>query len=114
MYRGLLQGWCWETTESAIVFLDDDDYIERGNLKFDICEDIFFHYTFCKEYWHSWICFSLENTIWVFGPCLQIIVEKDIYYQYLFPGVFLHILSDIFLKSIRQYRKAPSSFRDDS
>ena len=25
-----LEGWCWQTTESAIVFLNDDDYIERG------------------------------------------------------------------------------------
>ncbi|MBR3254909.1 MAG: hypothetical protein IKF97_01585 [Clostridia bacterium] len=81
MNRGLLEGWCWQTTESAIVFLDDDAYIERGNLKFEIYEDIFFHQTFCKEYWHSWICFYLENTIWVFDPCLQIIVEKDIYYH---------------------------------
>lgn len=24
-----LEGWCWQTTESAIVFLNDDDYIER-------------------------------------------------------------------------------------
>lgn len=30
-----LEGWCWQTTESAIVFLNDDDYIDRGNLKFD-------------------------------------------------------------------------------
>ena len=27
-----LEGWCWETTESAIVFLNDDDYVERGNI----------------------------------------------------------------------------------
>ena len=26
---GKLEGWCWQTTESAIVFLNDDDYIER-------------------------------------------------------------------------------------
>ena len=24
---GRLEGWCWQTTESAIVFLNDDDYI---------------------------------------------------------------------------------------
>ena len=26
---GKLMGWCWQTTESAIVFLNDDDYILR-------------------------------------------------------------------------------------
>ena len=35
MSVGKLEGWCWQTTESAIVFLNDDDYIERGNLRFD-------------------------------------------------------------------------------
>ena len=43
MKQKVLEGWCWQTTESAIVFLLDDDYIERGNLVFD-------KYT---NYWHS-------------------------------------------------------------
>lgn len=30
-----LEGWCWQTTKSAIVFLNDDDYIERGYLYID-------------------------------------------------------------------------------
>lgn len=71
MDKGLLEGWCWQTTESSIVFFDDDDYIERGNLTFSSY----------KKYWHSWICFTFNNTIWVFDPCLQIIVEKNIYYR---------------------------------
>ena len=71
MKRGLLEGWCWQTTESTVVFLEDDDYIERGNLKFG-------NY---KEYWHSWICFNFENKKFVFDPCLQILVESSIYYH---------------------------------
>ena len=71
MNRGLLERWCWQTTESAVVFLEDDDYIERGNLKFDTYE----------EYWHSWICFNFENKEFVFDPCLQILVESPIYYH---------------------------------
>ena len=34
MNKGLLEGWCWQTTESSIVFFNDDDCIERGNLTF--------------------------------------------------------------------------------
>ena len=79
MKRGLLAGWCWQTTESAIVFLNDDDYIERGNLIFGIVDRGWFNYT--KEFWHSWICFSFEDAVWVFDPCLGIVVEKDIYYH---------------------------------
>lgn len=71
MKRGLLEGWCWQTTESSVVFLEDDDYIERGNLKFETN----------KEYWHSWINFKFENKNFVFDPCLQIIVESSIYYH---------------------------------
>lgn len=52
MDKGLLEGWCWQTTESSIVFLKDTDFIERGNLKFDP------H----KNYWHSWICFNLVTS----------------------------------------------------
>jgi len=29
MNRGLLEGWCWETTESAIMFLESTDYISK-------------------------------------------------------------------------------------
>lgn len=30
-----LMGWCWETTESVVPFLNDNDYIERGHLMID-------------------------------------------------------------------------------
>lgn len=69
MDKGLLEGWCWQTTESAIVFFEDSDYIERGNLKFSQ------H----RNYWHSWICFKFNNNFFVFDPCLQILVEQCIF-----------------------------------
>ena len=71
MNKGLLEGWCWQTTESSIVFFNDDDCIERGNLTFSAC----------KKYWHSWICFTFNDIVWVFDPSLQILVEKNIYYH---------------------------------
>lgn len=71
MNKGLLEGWCWQTTESSIVFFNNDDCIERGNLTFDAY----------KKYWHSWICFTFNDIVWVFDPCLQILIEKNIYYH---------------------------------
>ena len=68
MCKGLLDGWCWQTTESAIVFLEDFDYIARGDLKFGK------H----RNYWHSWICFKFNDKMFVFDPCLQILVEQYI------------------------------------
>ena len=70
MLVGKLMGWCWQTTESVIVFLNDDDYIERGNLYFD--ERI-------SEYYHSWICFNYNEIEYVLDPCLSFLCKKDDY-----------------------------------
>ena len=67
-----LEGWCWQTTESAIIFLNDNDYIGRGNLMFD---------EFTPKYYHSWICFSFNNIEYVFDPCLNVLCKKDDYYK---------------------------------
>ena len=69
MKRNLLEGWCWQTTESTIIFFNDDDYICRGNLKLD------------KNtiYYHSWICFKYEHNEYIFDPCLNILCKKKIY-----------------------------------
>lgn len=67
---GKLEGWCWQTTESAIVFLNDDDYIERGNLRFD---------EKTPEYYHSWRCFKFNDTEYVLDPCLSFLCKKSDY-----------------------------------
>lgn len=67
---GKLAGWCWQTTESAIVFLNDDDYIERGNLYFD---------ERTPKYFHSWICFKFNGTEYVLDPCLSFLCKKSDY-----------------------------------
>ena len=70
MAASKLAGWCWETTESAILFLNDDDYIERGYLKFD--DDT-------QEYYHSWICFKYNGIEYVLDPCLSFLCKKKLY-----------------------------------
>lgn len=69
MNRKLLEGWCWQTTETSIVFLKENDYIERGYLKLNQYED----------YYHSWICFRYKNEEYVFDPCLEILCRKEVY-----------------------------------
>ncbi len=64
-----LLGYCWETTETAIMFLDENDYIERGTL----------HFILEEEYEHSWICFCCKNVWYVFDPCLNLLCKKTIY-----------------------------------
>ncbi len=78
MNNKALIGWCWQTTESAIVFLNDDDYIERGYLHLDA--DI-------PNYYHSWICFNYNDEEYVFDSCLDFVCKKEDYYQLLKPQV---------------------------
>lgn len=66
---GKLEGWCWQTTESAIIFLNDEDYIERGYLYFDGN----------RPYYHSWICFYYNETEYVLDPCLSFLCKKSDY-----------------------------------
>lgn len=70
MKNEYLEGWCWETTASAICFFQDEDYIERGYLKLSEKEN---------EYYHSWIIFKFEGEEYAFDPCLNILCKKEIY-----------------------------------
>lgn len=69
MNRGVLEGWCWQTTETASLFMDDNSYIERGNLKFNLY----------NLYYHSWINFKYKGIEYVFDPCLQMLCRKTYY-----------------------------------
>lgn len=71
MGRKGLEGWCWQTTESSIVFFEDSDYIERGTLIFDKYSD----------YWHSWINFKYKDREYTFDPCLDFLCDKKLYQE---------------------------------
>lgn len=71
MERGVLEGWCWQTTETASLFMPDDSYIERGDLKF----------SHNKPYYHSWINFTYKGKKYIFDPCLQILCERKYYHK---------------------------------
>jgi hypothetical protein len=83
MEKYLLEGACWQTTESAVLFLQDTDWIQRGYLTYYKKYD--FPVTSNKaQYHHSWVCFQvndddLKDKTFVFDPCLKIIVEEKIY-----------------------------------
>ena len=72
MRAGKLVGWCWQTTESAIVFLDDSDIILRGYLKLD---------ERTPRYYHSWISFTFKENEYVFDPCFDLLCKKEDYYK---------------------------------
>lgn len=69
MQKEELKGWCWQTTETAILFLNEDSYIQRGNLTFDEKE----------IYYHSWIVFNFNRKEYVFDPCLNLLCRKNIF-----------------------------------
>lgn len=89
MKHGKLGGWCWQTTESSIVFFNDDDYIERGYLVFDKKRE---------KYYHSWICFNFDDIEYVFDPSLNILCKKIDYTK-----VFeVEVLSQINAKLVKK------------
>ena len=89
MKKELLEGWCWQTTETSVIFLNDDDYVERGNL----------HFENDKLYYHSWINFKYKNIDYVFDPCLNILCKRNLYLKIFTP----EIKTKIFSKTIRTY-----------
>ncbi len=100
MHDKMLEGWCWQTTESIIIFFNDTDYIERGNLTFDESEPL---------YSHSWICFTFDNTEYVFDPCLDLICKKEDYYKVFkidcLASVTKNEVKNAFLKEIQNSTK---------
>lgn len=89
MNRGVLEGWCWQTTETASLFMDDSSYIERGNLKFDLY----------NLYYHSWINFKYKGIEYVFDPCLQILCRKS-YYDKIFE---VQVKGKVTAKQVKEY-----------
>lgn len=97
MFDGLLEGWCFETTESAIVFLDNYDYIERGNIYIDDNN---------PNYYHSWINFKYKNIMYVFDPSLNILCTRNTYIKLFNPQV-ISIISSMIVKDelINQFNR---------
>lgn len=75
---GNLEGWCWETTETAILFMKDNHYIERGYLYLDKDRE---------KYFHSWICFKILGVEYIFDPCFNIVCKKKKYNKIFRPKV---------------------------
>lgn len=91
---GKLEGWCWQTTESVIVFLNDSDYIERGYLYFD---------KNTPRYYHSWICFRFRGIEYVLDPCLSFLCKKSDYFKLFNPDVRAKVYAlDVKNELIRQ------------
>ena len=67
--EGKLNNFSFQTTRAAIVFFNDDDYIESGYIKISKNNELF----------HSWICFWYDEEEYVFDPSLDVISKKEFY-----------------------------------
>lgn len=71
MCGGRLDGWCWQSSTFLSIFFLDSDKVTRGELSL-----------YEKDlYNHSWIEFNYENKDYIFDPSLNIICDKENYYQ---------------------------------
>ena len=69
--------------------MDDNSYIERGNLKFDLY----------NLYYHSWINFKYNGIEYVFDPCLQMLCRKT-YYDKIFE---VQVKGKVTAKQVKEY-----------
>ena len=74
MLQGGLEGWCWQTTETAALFMPDDTIVYRGDLH--LKND-------CSTYYHSFISFVYDNVEYIFDPCLCLFNTKELYFKVL-------------------------------
>lgn len=98
MKQGLLEGWCWETTNTIILLLENNAYIERGFLNFE--KD--------KNYYHSWITFNYQNIDYIFDPCLKITCKKDIFTKVFKPDIKAKISASQVRKYFMKYINNPN------
>ena len=89
MEKGKLEGWCWQTTESAALFMQDDVIVYRGDLYFDDY----------KTYYHSFIEFEYEGKKYVFDPCLCMINTSNLYFN----TFNVDIKGQVTAKEIKEY-----------
>ncbi len=68
---GKLEGWCWQSTESAALFMPDDAMVYRGDLslKYD------------HDYFHSFLVFNFMGREYVFDPCFTLINSSALYFK---------------------------------
>ena len=95
MNKGLLEGWCFETSQTAILFLNDKSYIKRGYL--NLQKD--------KKYYHSWLELNYNEKNYVFDPCLNILVDKKIYDELFEVDILSTIPSNIVKEFVFNYIK---------
>lgn len=69
----MLEGWCWQSSETCGLMFKDSDYVERGNLYLN--EDK------SREYFHSWINFEFNNQEYVLDPALNILCLREKYFK---------------------------------
>lgn len=96
MHQGKLEGWCWQTTETAILFMEDDDYIERGNININN-----------GNYYHSWIVFKYDDKEYVLDPCLNLLCKKELYEKILSSDAMAQIPAKIIKEYFINYITNP-------
>jgi len=106
MKRGVLTEWSLPTTETSIMFFDDNDYIERGMLNLNLGKG-----------YHSWICFKYSDMEYVFDPCLDLLCKKDLYDKVFEPKVEGIItcreVKEDFLYRVDSLEEKPISWLDE-
>ena len=108
MNNGLLEGWCWETTETAALFMPDDSIVYRANL--NINDE--------SPYYHAFISFKYKEDEYIFDPCLNLINTRDNYLNTLEADIKGYVtakeIKDYFLNYIKNPPKREYSYSEET
>ena len=69
----MLEGWCWQSSETCALMFEDTDYVERGNLYFNDNKE--------NPYFHSWINFEFNGEEYVLDPALNFLCLREKYFK---------------------------------
>lgn len=74
--RKLLEGWCWQTTETIALFFQNANVV-RGYL----------HLNERDKYYHAWLYFKYKNSEYVYDPCLNFLSRRRIFDKVFTPEI---------------------------
>ena len=87
MKKNKLLTTCFQTSETIAALLNDDDYVERGNMIRGGMLDSF-------TYNHSWVCFKYNGVEYVLDACLNILCTKNDYYYAFKPLCYARVKAE--------------------
>ena len=110
MKKNRLLTTCFQTSETIATQLNDDDYVERGNMTRGGLGTGY-------NYNHSWVCFKYNGTEYVLDACLNILCTRDDYYYAFKPMCYAKVdakaIKEELIRQLTEPREDDRTYSED-